>query len=159
MSSASGLPICVDFRLFQIYNQNKEVLILLATHFQALAETMLLSDLDLDTVHIVQTYNLTILVTSTEILCTKFIYWQVDFVPNFDSSLKEPSLLPARIPNILLNGASGIAVIYLDITDLHFDSYFFTYYLIQYLHFFSRSEWQLIFLHIISGSWLMLYLC
>lgn len=35
---------------------------------------------------------------------------QVDFVPNFDSSQKEPSLLPARIPNLLLNGASGIAV-------------------------------------------------
>ncbi|CAH1436783.1 unnamed protein product [Lactuca virosa] len=50
---------------------------------EALAETMLLSDLDQDT---------------------------VDFVPNFDSSLKEPSLLPARIPNLLLNGSSGIAV-------------------------------------------------
>lgn len=34
----------------------------------------------------------------------------VDFVPNFDNSQKEPSLLPARIPNLLLNGASGIAV-------------------------------------------------
>ncbi|GKD45208.1 DNA gyrase subunit A, chloroplastic/mitochondrial, partial [Tanacetum coccineum] len=35
---------------------------------------------------------------------------EVDFVANFDSSLKEPSLLPARIPNLLLNGSSGIAV-------------------------------------------------
>ncbi|KAH6794279.1 DNA GYRASE A [Perilla frutescens var. hirtella] len=35
---------------------------------------------------------------------------EVDFVPNFDNSQKEPSLLPARIPNLLLNGASGIAV-------------------------------------------------
>ncbi|VFQ89703.1 unnamed protein product [Cuscuta campestris] len=34
----------------------------------------------------------------------------VDFVPNFDNSQKEPCLLPARIPNLLLNGASGIAV-------------------------------------------------
>lgn len=50
---------------------------------EALTELMLLSDLDMDT---------------------------VDFVPNFDSSLKEPSLLPARIPNLLLNGSSGIAV-------------------------------------------------
>lgn len=34
----------------------------------------------------------------------------VDFVPNFDNSQKEPSLLPARIPTLLLNGSSGIAV-------------------------------------------------
>ncbi|AZQ64377.1 DNA gyrase subunit A [Flammeovirga pectinis] len=34
----------------------------------------------------------------------------VDFEPNFDDSLKEPSVMPARIPNLLLNGASGIAV-------------------------------------------------
>ena len=34
----------------------------------------------------------------------------VDFTPNFDDSLKEPSVLPARIPNLLVNGASGIAV-------------------------------------------------
>ncbi|WP_419603419.1 DNA topoisomerase IV subunit A [Thiolapillus sp.] len=34
----------------------------------------------------------------------------VDWVPNFDGTLKEPSLLPARLPNVLLNGASGIAV-------------------------------------------------
>jgi DNA gyrase subunit A len=32
------------------------------------------------------------------------------FVPNFDESLKEPSVLPAKLPNLLLNGASGIAV-------------------------------------------------
>ncbi|KAK8629751.1 hypothetical protein V6N13_078580 [Hibiscus sabdariffa] len=35
---------------------------------------------------------------------------QVDFVPNFDNSHKEPSLLPARLPTLLLNGSSGIAV-------------------------------------------------
>jgi DNA gyrase subunit A len=34
----------------------------------------------------------------------------VDFVDNFDSSLKEPSVLPSRLPNLLLNGSSGIAV-------------------------------------------------
>ncbi len=34
----------------------------------------------------------------------------VDFVPNFDDSLTEPVLLPARLPNLLLNGSSGIAV-------------------------------------------------
>ncbi|KAF3434336.1 hypothetical protein FNV43_RR25439 [Rhamnella rubrinervis] len=48
-----------------------------------ITEAMLLADLDLDT---------------------------VDFVPNFDSSQKEPSLLPARLPTLLLNGSSGIAV-------------------------------------------------
>ena len=34
----------------------------------------------------------------------------VDFHPNFDDSLEEPSVLPAKIPNLLVNGASGIAV-------------------------------------------------
>ncbi len=34
----------------------------------------------------------------------------VDFVPNFDNTLAEPSVLPTRIPNLLVNGASGIAV-------------------------------------------------
>jgi DNA gyrase subunit A len=34
----------------------------------------------------------------------------VDFVPNFDETEKEPSVLPVRIPNILVNGAEGIAV-------------------------------------------------
>lgn len=34
----------------------------------------------------------------------------VDFVANFDNTLKEPSVLPTRIPNLLVNGASGIAV-------------------------------------------------
>jgi DNA gyrase subunit A len=34
----------------------------------------------------------------------------VDFVPNFDDSLTEPSVLPTRIPQLLINGASGIAV-------------------------------------------------
>ncbi|MDK2788021.1 MAG: gyrase subunit [Epulopiscium sp.] len=34
----------------------------------------------------------------------------IDFVPNFDESLNEPSVLPARFPNLLVNGTSGIAV-------------------------------------------------
>ena len=34
----------------------------------------------------------------------------VDFMPNFDDSLKEPRVLPTRLPNLLLNGSSGIAV-------------------------------------------------
>ncbi|HIW40284.1 MAG TPA: DNA gyrase subunit A [Candidatus Eubacterium pullicola] len=34
----------------------------------------------------------------------------VDFVPNFDEEEKEPSVLPARIPNLLVNGSNGIAV-------------------------------------------------
>ncbi|MGH2374965.1 MAG: DNA gyrase subunit A, partial [bacterium] len=34
----------------------------------------------------------------------------VTFIPNFDESLKEPTVLPARLPNLLMNGSSGIAV-------------------------------------------------
>jgi len=34
----------------------------------------------------------------------------VDFVPNYDDSMHEPDVLPSRIPNLLLNGSSGIAV-------------------------------------------------
>jgi DNA gyrase subunit A len=34
----------------------------------------------------------------------------VDFTPNYDDSLTEPAVLPSRIPNLLINGASGIAV-------------------------------------------------
>ncbi|KAJ4847344.1 hypothetical protein Tsubulata_026787 [Turnera subulata] len=50
---------------------------------EGLTEAVLLSDLELNT---------------------------VDFVPNFDNSQKEPSLLPARLPTLLMNGSSGIAV-------------------------------------------------
>ncbi|PKA51188.1 DNA gyrase subunit A, chloroplastic/mitochondrial [Apostasia shenzhenica] len=50
---------------------------------EALTEAVLLTDLELNT---------------------------VDFVPNFDNSQKEPSLFPARLPTLLLNGSSGIAV-------------------------------------------------
>lgn len=34
----------------------------------------------------------------------------VDFVPNYDDTLKEPDVLPSRLPNLLINGSSGIAV-------------------------------------------------
>jgi DNA gyrase subunit A len=34
----------------------------------------------------------------------------VDFIPNYDDSMKEPEVLPTRIPNLLVNGSSGIAV-------------------------------------------------
>ncbi|MBV2093069.1 MAG: DNA topoisomerase IV subunit A, partial [Candidatus Thiodiazotropha sp. (ex Ctena orbiculata)] len=34
----------------------------------------------------------------------------VEWMPNFDGTLKEPKILPARLPNVLLNGSSGIAV-------------------------------------------------
>ena len=34
----------------------------------------------------------------------------VDFVPNFDETEKEPEVLPVRVPNLLVNGAEGIAV-------------------------------------------------
>src|SRR5512137_1270525 len=34
----------------------------------------------------------------------------VDFVPNYDGSLKEPSVLPSKVPNLLVNGSAGIAV-------------------------------------------------
>ena len=34
----------------------------------------------------------------------------VDFIPNYDNSLQEPSVLPSKIPNILINGSEGIAV-------------------------------------------------
>ncbi|MBW2376363.1 MAG: DNA gyrase subunit A, partial [Deltaproteobacteria bacterium] len=34
----------------------------------------------------------------------------VDFVPNYDGTRKEPTVLPAKLPNLLMNGASGIAV-------------------------------------------------
>ena len=34
----------------------------------------------------------------------------VDFTPNFDDSLQEPTVLPSYLPNLLVNGSSGIAV-------------------------------------------------
>jgi len=44
------------------------------------------------------------------ILLSELEHGTVDWVPNFDGTLEEPRLLPARLPNILLNGTTGIAV-------------------------------------------------
>ncbi|MDG9671138.1 MULTISPECIES: DNA topoisomerase IV subunit A [unclassified Hahella] len=45
-----------------------------------------------------------------EVLLSEIGLGTVDWVPNFDGSLDEPALLPARLPNLLLNGTTGIAV-------------------------------------------------
>jgi topoisomerase-4 subunit A len=45
-----------------------------------------------------------------EVLLEEIDAGTVDFGPNFDGTLEEPLILPARLPNLLLNGASGIAV-------------------------------------------------
>lgn len=45
-----------------------------------------------------------------EVLLNELGQGTVDYVPNFDGTLSEPKMLPARLPNILLNGTTGIAV-------------------------------------------------
>ena len=45
-----------------------------------------------------------------EILLSEIAMGTVKWIPNFDGTLKEPQVLPARLPNILLNGTTGIAV-------------------------------------------------
>ncbi len=45
-----------------------------------------------------------------ELLLSELGQGTVDWVPNFDGTLEEPVLLPARVPHVLLNGATGIAV-------------------------------------------------
>ncbi len=45
-----------------------------------------------------------------QLLLSELEQGTVDWVPNFDGTLEEPDVLPARLPNLLLNGASGIAV-------------------------------------------------
>lgn len=45
-----------------------------------------------------------------EVLLQEVNQGTVDWLPNFDASMVEPAVLPARLPNILLNGGSGIAV-------------------------------------------------
>ncbi len=45
-----------------------------------------------------------------EVLLKELPYGTVQWIDNFDATLQEPELLPARLPNVLLNGASGIAV-------------------------------------------------
>ncbi|MCJ0971863.1 DNA topoisomerase IV subunit A [Pseudomonas sp. PS1] len=46
----------------------------------------------------------------SEVLLSELGQGTVDWVPNFDGTLDEPSTLPARLPNLLLNGTTGIAV-------------------------------------------------
>ncbi|NDV92096.1 DNA topoisomerase IV subunit A [Alteromonas sp. 345S023] len=46
----------------------------------------------------------------SEVLLNELGQGTVDWVPNFDGTLNEPSMLPARLPHILLNGVTGIAV-------------------------------------------------
>ncbi|MFH0839088.1 MAG: DNA gyrase subunit A [Candidatus Omnitrophota bacterium] len=50
------------------------------------------------------------LASITDELITDIDKETVDFVPNFDDSLKEPAVLPSRLPNLIINGSSGIAV-------------------------------------------------
>ena len=45
-----------------------------------------------------------------EVLLSELGHGTVDWQPNFDGSMEEPALLPARLPNVLLNGTQGIAV-------------------------------------------------
>ncbi len=45
-----------------------------------------------------------------ELLLSEIDRGTVDFMPNYDGSMTEPQLMPARLPFVLLNGASGIAV-------------------------------------------------
>src|SRR5471032_3466521 len=44
------------------------------------------------------------------LLLSELAHGTVDWTPNFDGTMDEPAILPARVPNLLLNGASGIAV-------------------------------------------------
>ncbi len=46
----------------------------------------------------------------SELLLSELGHGTVDTVPNFDGTLEEPTVLPARVPNVLLNGTTGIAV-------------------------------------------------
>lgn len=46
----------------------------------------------------------------SELLLSEIGSGTVDWVPNFDGTLDEPALLPARVPNVILNGTTGIAV-------------------------------------------------
>jgi topoisomerase IV subunit A len=50
------------------------------------------------------------LTTYADVLLGEVSLGTVDWVPNFDGTLEEPKILPARLPNILLNGTTGIAV-------------------------------------------------
>ena len=55
-------------------------------------------------------YTESCLAPYAEVLLAELGQGTVDWLPNFDGTLQEPSLLPARLPNLLLNGTTGIAV-------------------------------------------------
>jgi topoisomerase-4 subunit A len=55
-------------------------------------------------------YTETRLTPLAELLLSEIDMGTVDFVPNYDGAFREPAMLPARLPMVLLNGASGIAV-------------------------------------------------
>ena len=55
-------------------------------------------------------YTETRLTPLADLLLSEIDMGTVDFVPNYDGAFKEPAMLPARLPMVLLNGASGIAV-------------------------------------------------
>ena len=55
-------------------------------------------------------YTAAKLTSAAEELLVNLDQETVDFIDNFDASLQEPVVLPARLPNMLINGASGIAV-------------------------------------------------
>ena len=46
----------------------------------------------------------------SEVLLSELGHGTVDWIPNFDGTMNEPKILPARLPNLLLNGTTGIAV-------------------------------------------------
>ena len=46
----------------------------------------------------------------SEVLLSELVQGTVEWRPNFDATMQEPEILPARVPNILLNGTTGIAV-------------------------------------------------
>lgn len=46
----------------------------------------------------------------SEVLLSELGHGTVDWIPNFDGTMTEPKILPARLPNLLLNGTTGIAV-------------------------------------------------
>ena len=51
------------------------------------------------------------LTSYSQLLLAELEQGTVDWVPNFDGTLQEPANLPSRVPNLLLNGATGIAVV------------------------------------------------
>lgn len=50
------------------------------------------------------------LASFADVLLAELVQGTVDWVPNFDGTLEEPAILPARLPHVLLNGVTGIAV-------------------------------------------------